>query len=182
MAPRPRSAPTQFDGITFRSGTDARCAVFFNAVGVKYEYEKFTFHFPYLLNPGVAGKARYTPDFYLPDFNQWVEIKGVEPNKTDALKCQRLARETKEPAFVYVGFPRVKATQPSCLIEFGPEGSLEDWVWSDSFDEGFLGSGLLLSAWMPFLKSEKDFLDGIEKGRKAFAAPPPKVQQKWLGV
>lgn len=59
-------------GIRFRSRLEARWAVFFDAVGVKYQYEPEG----YVLSDGT----RYLPDFYLPDIKMWVEVKGVMSN------------------------------------------------------------------------------------------------------
>lgn len=61
---------TRYDGRRFRSRTEARWAVFFNALGLEYEYEREGYD---------LGGAWYLPDFYLPAFPMWVEVKGTEP-------------------------------------------------------------------------------------------------------
>lgn len=58
---------TEYQGYKFRSRLEARWAVFLDAAGIKYEYEKEGFEL------GDAG--RYLPDFYLPDIKTWLEIK-----------------------------------------------------------------------------------------------------------
>ena len=59
---------TIYHGYRFRSRLEARWAVFFDSLGVKYEYEPEGFR----LSDGSA----YLPDFYLPRFELFVEIKA----------------------------------------------------------------------------------------------------------
>jgi hypothetical protein len=69
---------TRYAGYLFRSRTEARWAVFFDALGIAWEYE------PEGYDLGEVGW--YLPDFWLPlPTNQYpnagyfVEIKGVKP-------------------------------------------------------------------------------------------------------
>ena len=56
----------------FRSAWEANVARYFNLLGVKWEYEPKEFVFE-----GVKrGCISYRPDFYLPDEDRWVEVKG----------------------------------------------------------------------------------------------------------
>ena len=62
---------TVYNGYKFRSRLEARWAVFFDAVGIKYEYEPEGYEVK-----SMNGKTyRYLPDFYLPKFDLYVEIK-----------------------------------------------------------------------------------------------------------
>jgi hypothetical protein len=148
-------------------------------VGAKYEYEKYTFQYPYFDDPSVIGKVRYTPDFYLPDHHIWIEIKGVEADPVEMAKGQRLARETGETVFFYVGFPKVTGRTPSYIQEIGPNGIVDDLSWGDFFEGISSGSAMILE-WFPFVKSESDFWQGVEAGRIAFRAPPPKRKDFWI--
>ena len=65
----PPAIETSYAGCRFRSRLEARWAVFFDALGIKWEYEKEG----YVVN----GRA-YLPDFYLPRETSWVEVKGSE--------------------------------------------------------------------------------------------------------
>lgn len=58
---------TVYNGYKFRSRTEARWAVFFDALKIKYEYEIEGFKF----DNGVM----YLPDFYLPEYRCFMEIK-----------------------------------------------------------------------------------------------------------
>ena len=57
---------TYYDGYKFRSRLEAKWAVFFNALGIEYEYE---------VEGMKLGDTCYLPDFYLPYFHVYVEIK-----------------------------------------------------------------------------------------------------------
>ena len=62
-----KAIETQYKGYKFRSRLEARWAVFFDAMNIEYQYEVEGFDLD-----GVW----YLPDFYLPRFNCWVEVKG----------------------------------------------------------------------------------------------------------
>ncbi len=63
-----KAIETVYKGYRFRSRLEARWAVFFDALGVKWEYEEEGF----IVGDGIA----YLPDFYLPNNQIWVEVKG----------------------------------------------------------------------------------------------------------
>ena len=56
----------------FRSAWEANVARFYNYTNVKWEYEPKAFIFEGVKN----GSVSYTPDFYLPEEDRWVEVKG----------------------------------------------------------------------------------------------------------
>lgn len=60
---------TFYNGYRFRSRLEARWAVFFDAMGIKYEYEPEGFEFD--------DGTKYLPDFYLPDADAYIEIKSI---------------------------------------------------------------------------------------------------------
>lgn len=66
---RIKPIPTEYNGYIFRSRLEARWAVFFDAAGIKYEYEPEGYE--------SSSSSKYLPDFYLPDLNTHVEVKGV---------------------------------------------------------------------------------------------------------
>src|ERR1043166_4223220 len=71
---------TRYQHYLFRSRIEARWAAFFDAMGWPYHYEPEGFLLP-------NGRA-YLPDFYLPGFDVWVEIKGAAPTMHE----QQIAR------------------------------------------------------------------------------------------
>lgn len=62
-----KAIETEYAGYKFRSRLEARWAVFFDAMGIQWEYEPQG----YVLSDGT----KYLPDFYLPWFDCFVEIK-----------------------------------------------------------------------------------------------------------
>lgn len=62
---------TVYNGYRFRSRLEARWAVFFDAVGIKYQYEPEGYEVKY-----DDCTYRYLPDFYLPEQEIYVEIKS----------------------------------------------------------------------------------------------------------
>lgn len=66
-----KAIQTEYKGYRFRSRLEARWAVFFDALGIDWEYE------PEGYDLGDLGW--YLPDFYLPDSKTWVEVKPPFP-------------------------------------------------------------------------------------------------------
>ena len=62
-----KAIETKYNGFRFRSRLEARWAIFFDMIGLKYEYEIEGFE----MN-GVC----YLPDFYIPSLDRWFEIKA----------------------------------------------------------------------------------------------------------
>jgi len=90
---------TAYNGYRFRSRLEARWAVFFDALGVEYQYE------PEGYDLGEAGY--YLPDFYLPKFNAFIEIKGqmVDDSSDEVLKIHTLGEKKECIAILFVGLP-----------------------------------------------------------------------------
>lgn len=87
---------TIYDGYRFRSRTEARWAVFFKKLGIKYEYEKEGFD---------LGEFSYLPDFWLPDQKCWIEIKGGEPTEKEIEKAHKLSEYSKFPVYIFFEMP-----------------------------------------------------------------------------
>lgn len=61
---------TWYAGCRFRSRLEARWAVLFDSLGIRWEYE------PQGYMVGDVGPRPYLPDFWLPGARVWVEVKG----------------------------------------------------------------------------------------------------------
>lgn len=89
---------TIYNGYRFRSRLEARWAVFFDALNITYHYESEGFD---------LGGVWYLPDFYLDDFEIYVEIKPFDRNIVNHVgddnewekKC-RLFRDTAGKAIL----------------------------------------------------------------------------------
>lgn len=78
--------PTLYSHQSFRSRTEARWAVFFDSMGISWDYEPEGFKLP--------DGRRYLPDFWLPQFERLAEVKPT-------IEIQRA--EGKASAFATAG-------------------------------------------------------------------------------
>lgn len=138
-----RVLPTNYGGFTFRSRTEARWAVFFDELDIKWDYEREGFE--------VDGR-RYLPDFWLPDLERWLEVKGVAPTEDEHHKAQWLAEATSFEVLLAYGEPRC------------PDGSYDrhdDSMWHYDLD------GIWDSAWWWAECPDCGFVDATFNGRAA---------------
>lgn len=85
-----KAIETKYAGCRFRSRLEARWAVFFDAMGIEWEYEVEGF----LVGP---QRRPYLPDFWLPGERVWVEVKGSD----EQLDIELLV----DAAFLDMGLP-----------------------------------------------------------------------------
>lgn len=69
-----KAIETIYNGYRFRSRLEARWAVLFDALGIRYQYEPEGYEVPFI----KGAPLRYLPDFYLPDYGIFAEVKGVD--------------------------------------------------------------------------------------------------------
>jgi hypothetical protein len=77
---------TRYAGCRFRSRLEARWAVLLDKLGIKWMYE----HQGYLTEHGP-----YLPDFWLPELNTFLEIKGEKPTSKEWVKLQNVIDPNK---------------------------------------------------------------------------------------
>ena len=131
---------TEYKGYRFRSRLEARWAVFFDACGVKWEYEPEGF----ALGDGIY----YLPDFLLHDVwakesyfgDLWVEVKG-EMTELDAVKIREFSKEA-----------------PIIVVGNIPDGNdfMDIWFCAtcqyDSFDDAeYFNFNTIYGDWYPAL-------------------------------
>lgn len=105
-----KAIETQYKGYRFRSRLEARWAVFFDALGVRWEYEREGF--------GLGDAGRYLPDFWIsgvryqethyPEGNPptpgwYVEIKPVALTEREERLCRALAAATGHVVYALAG-------------------------------------------------------------------------------
>ena len=71
-----KAIQTQYKGYNFRSRLEARWAVFFDALGIKWEYEAQGYD--------LGELGYYLPDFWLPEFDCWIEVKPTSEKHNEA--------------------------------------------------------------------------------------------------
>ncbi len=125
-APYIRPIETRYNGYLFRSRLEARWAVFFDKMGIEYDYEREGYD--------LKECRRYLPDFWLPEYG-WVEIKGVEPefDSIEMKKCSLLAELTHTNVYLFYGAMKLPtdSVYPSPMpayVDFGDGGG--DWPYN----------------------------------------------------
>ncbi|HOM71705.1 MAG TPA: hypothetical protein PLP86_05610 [Armatimonadota bacterium] len=133
---------TYYAGVYFRSRTEARWAVFFDTLGLRWEYEPETY---------ILDDLDYAPDFFLPDVGCFVEIKGVKPNQTEKDKARKLVDAFGMPVYIFTGDFTVPITDRTpgawafmqCKDPFNPDwhGVNEDdyYFWCECPNCGMYG-------------------------------------------
>lgn len=97
-----KAIETVYHGVRFRSRIEARWAVFFDTLGVRWEYEPEAF---------TDGVTSYLPDFWLPEQTCWWEVKPEGTDRETMLRLQDkvgiAARATGHAVHVALGAPMV---------------------------------------------------------------------------
>lgn len=112
-----KAIQTKYKGYHFRSRLEARWAVFFDALGLKWEYEPEGFD--------LGGGVRYLPDFWLPDLDMWVEVKAGQPTITEAQKAKALTVQSNKAVFITCGSP---SDTGRLVIERGVEDEIHEFI------------------------------------------------------
>lgn len=119
-----KAIPTKYNGYTFRSRQEARWAVFFDHLGIEYEYEKEGFDLPC---------GYYLPDFWIPEWKAWIEIKGKEPTTKELEKLVHLSLLVGGHCFLFIS-----PDKPGILV--GPPFPICEGQFAEGISANFLYS------------------------------------------
>ncbi|MEC7641252.1 MAG: hypothetical protein VYC17_03765 [Nitrospinota bacterium] len=108
---------TEFRGVMFRSRVEARWAVFLHELKVDYSYEPPAEFLP-------SGKP-YTPDFWINDWNAYIEIKADDKDDQGLLRCIELKNSFSENKF--------HGEKTKVLMFYGEPSNLEGFVFLSMF-------------------------------------------------
>lgn len=97
-----KAIQTRYAGCHFRSRLEARYAVLFDTLKIKWDYEPEGFE--------LGASGRYLPDFWLhipdkPGWGYWIEIKREEPSPAEIRKLAYVCRESKHHGWFFYGTP-----------------------------------------------------------------------------
>ncbi len=95
-----KAIQTKYNGYHFRSRLEARWAVYFDSLGVEWEYEKEGYHF--------EDGTNYLCDFWFPGLGMWGEVKGKELNDEEIKKAENLVKYSHKPILLLIGVPERK--------------------------------------------------------------------------
>lgn len=113
---------THYEGFRFRSRLEARWAVFFDTLNVRFQYEPEGFQLEWVKrqNDWQIDYYRYLPDFYLPDLEggSYVEIKMNDLSADEIAKAGLLAYHSDKSVTMFIG--DVGQHQLRSFISAGP--------------------------------------------------------------
>jgi len=90
-----KSIETEYKGYRFRSRSEARWAIYFDAIGIKYRYE-----FDGCVLP---SGSQYLPDFYFPEYDAFGEVKPDNFEKDE--RHDEFVLSTGKTLLLFVGPP-----------------------------------------------------------------------------
>lgn len=129
QTPGIKAIETVYNGYRFRSRLEARWAVFFDALGVKYEYEKEGYDL------GEAGW--YLPDFWLETVHMWAEVKPGPFSDVEKARCHALAEQSGYECLMLDGMPEYRAYF-ACTRDPVEEPELEPYTMPYLLDNQYL--------------------------------------------
>lgn len=99
----------------FRSSWEANYARYLKFIDTQWEYEPKTFWFPIR-----SGTVNYTPDFYLPDEDVWIEVKGRLTSKcrTKLKRFKKYFFDEFKKLIVVIGDPFSKSKTNKSIMLF----------------------------------------------------------------
>jgi hypothetical protein len=100
---------TEYKGYRFRSRLEARWAVFFEHLDVNWRYEPQGYEFD--------DGTKYLPDFFLPEKEIWIEVKGGQPNQDEVNKAKKLCWETDQYVLILVEPPNKRESFPDTITD-----------------------------------------------------------------
>ena len=120
---------TIYNGLRFRSRLEARWAVFYDTIGVDYEYEPEGYK---------LDGVKYLPDFWITHLKCFIEIKGIITEDSN-IKASQLAEQSKCMVYVFseIPNPQSPSSNDSCYNTkcgaeaFFAEGSDWPYLWCE---------------------------------------------------
>lgn len=138
----PKAQETVYRGYRFRSRTEARWAVAFDALGLQWRYEPQGYDTPI---------GYYLPDFFIYSHMDsgglWVEVKGVGPTDREIAKLAHVCKSTDQPGMLVSGRP--EHNEATSWHGINPDGSYYTpesydvvWAWKYFYaDQGQVERG-----------------------------------------
>ena len=152
MSDRIKAIETHYNGYRFRSRVEARWAIFFDEVGIEYQYESEGFD---------MDGIRYLPDFYIPSLNRWFEIKGKPLSVEEIKKCEEFCLRMDNENIKYsilIGVPELIRFEERNFSILG----IKEYVWQWP-SELYPGDMRMLTQGLVEKEYYSRFLQGIWK-------------------
>ena len=125
---------TIYNNLRFRSRLEAKWAVFYDHLGIKYEYEPEGYK---------LGNIWYLPDFWIINLKIFIEIKGILDNEA-IIKASKLSSKYDCKVYIFKSIPNPDDQYPDFInsgaIAFFPNGDSDcDYHWCECLECGNLG-------------------------------------------
>jgi hypothetical protein len=99
--------PVRYADTDFKSIAEARWAVFFDALEVPWLYEPRRF---------FTSRGGYVPDFYLPAWNVWWEVKGAPPIQAAVNAAASVVGQTRQALCIAWGQMAARGAGPIWVV------------------------------------------------------------------
>jgi len=113
-----KAIPTKYGGVDFRSRLEADWAAHLDRLSIDWQYEVEGYQ--------LSDGSWYLPDFYLPDIQVWLEVKGAHNqrvSKVEQLAADLWAESPVDLPTLY-GAPMVLIAQPPQRVA---PGVIDEW-------------------------------------------------------
>jgi len=116
-----KAIDTKYKNRLFRSRLEARWAVFFDVLGIEWDYEPEGYQLP-------SGK--YLPDFFLSEvhYDVFVEVKAGQFTQEEITKCDELSAMTGKDVAMVSGMPAAIG-YPAKMRQGDGDNNLEILFW-----------------------------------------------------
>lgn len=122
MKPIPiKPVEVRYKGYRLRSRLEARYAVMLDALEVEWHYEPDCFDLP---------SGRYLPDFWLPKFNVFAEVKSMRFTDAEMSKARELVIASGRPLLMLEGAPH-SGTYRMLSVDGVARAAVSDFDWKD---------------------------------------------------
>lgn len=133
-----KAIDTFYAGRKFRSRLEARWAVYFDALGVTWDYEAEGFVLP-------SGEC-YLPDFYFPKYKCYGEIKPLDFESDP--RHEEFVRTSENSLLIFIGNPGQRPNEVMKKTDFDAAYHMDgyafaDILWGDKYGLFYYGSDSL---------------------------------------
>jgi hypothetical protein len=127
--------PVVYQGVCYRSKTEGRWAVFFEALGITHDYERAVKIKRFQDDPYQDYEIH--PDFWLPESRLWAEVKYDAFDGEEYGRAEELVSVTRRPCVLLIDIPKSKQYE---IVVPDQESAAEPLKFSFSDDLGFTKS------------------------------------------
>ena len=149
-----KAIETNYNGYRFRSRLEAKWAVFFDALKVKYQYELEGFD--------LGELGWYLPDFFLSEQDAWVEVKGKDPTQTEIDKIATLCLQSRQTTIILSSTPGIHAGNVTAFFRFQDTDSMP----GGETPLDYLGNGVYAFGLTPIYGGVANFRQGRKDDRE----------------